>query len=42
MVRDLSDEELLKRWAEQECADKGSCAEQDELADEIELRGLDV
>ena len=42
MLSDLSDDELLKRWAEQECTDEGSCAEQDELAAEIERRNLDV
>jgi hypothetical protein len=41
-LADLSDAELLKRWAEQECVDEGTCAEQDALADEIERRGLDV
>jgi hypothetical protein len=39
---DLSDAELLERWAAQECTDEGSCAEQDALADEIERRGLDA
>lgn len=42
MLSDLSDEELLKRWAQQDCTDEGSCAKQDELADEIERRGLDT
>src|SRR5476651_1466246 len=32
----LSDAELLKRWAEQDCTVKGSCVEQDVIADEIE------
>ena len=38
MLRDISDEDLLRRWAEQNCTDEGSCAEQDALADEIERR----
>ena len=38
----LSDARLLQRWNEQECTDEGSCQEQDELADELERRGLDV
>jgi hypothetical protein len=42
MLRDLSDEELLKRWAQQDCTDEGSCAEQDEIAAELQRRGLDT
>jgi hypothetical protein len=42
MLRDISDDELMERWTEQDCTDDGSCAEQDELAAELERRGLDV
>ena len=41
-IADLSGAELLKRWAEQECVDEGTCSEQDALANEIERRGLDL
>ena len=41
-LADFSDAGLLQRWAEQDCTEEGSCPEQDELAAEIEQRGLDV
>jgi hypothetical protein len=39
---DLTDDELLAYWAAIECTDDGTCQEQNEVADEIERRGLDV
>jgi hypothetical protein len=42
-LTELANEELLVRWAAIECADDGgTCPERNELADEIERRGLDA
>jgi hypothetical protein len=42
MLRDLSDDQLLKRWAALQPTDDGTSPEQDEVADEMERRGLGV
>ena len=41
-LAELSDEELRRWWDAQEPTDEGTSPLQDELADEIERRGLDV
>jgi hypothetical protein len=39
---ELSDQELIRWWCAQEPTDEGTSVLQDELAEEIERRGLDV
>ena len=40
-LTELTDDELLARWAGQQPADSGTSPEQDELAAELERRGQD-
>lgn len=41
-LADLSDEELRRGWCPQELTDERTSLSQDELAEEIERRGLDL
>ena len=41
-LADLSDEGLIRWWCAQEPTDSGPTPLEDELADELERRGLDV
>jgi hypothetical protein len=41
-ARDLSDPELISEWCAQNPTDDGTSPRQEELADELERRDLDV